>query len=327
MLHTGSRGLLGRPGVLAAAVLPLLAGLLLAGAAGASDLTAPARRSPALDQLHMARPMTTFHPEIKAGADSLHLWSSGAAKAASDRHELYQAIRRGLRQCSAYGTRMAATYPPGGISWLLMTDAVADTFTTLASPLLQAYAKAHPDELLTDGRQKLELILSRILGPPPRLLGFHFVRMAGFVYGKADSLAGSGATQDIAGLEDGVLRTLKEWAGLYDQVHSDPIAILQSRTNQEDYIIGRLVDRCGNSGAGVWRLLEQWTAAVGQDSSKTPPEDRMAHEYHLLGLKCPEDTLVIYIDLPNYQEVQEEVMRKQKESGAPGQPAMRGRGR
>jgi hypothetical protein len=48
---------------------------------------------------------------------------------------------------------------------------------------------------------------------------------------------------------------------------------------------------------------------VGTDSTKTPPEDRFAHEFHLSAEGC-DDKRVIHIELPNFNEMQRQVMRQ-----------------
>jgi hypothetical protein len=292
----------------------LILGLVWLGSAAlAADQPALPSKAPGRGKAQIFRPSVVLAPEIQAGVDSIRLWQEGAGKLTADRHQLYEAIHTVLHQYGRFANRMSTIYPPSQLNWILITDTVADSLTERVYPLLQAYAKSHPDEVLTDGRQKLEAALARIMGPPERLLGMHFISLSNYAYTKADSMLTSGLSKDDVGMEDGVLRTMGEWTNLYKQVHADPLSVFQCRTAQEDWIIARLEDKCGNRGSGVWQLVEEWMTAVGRDTTKVPPEDKFAHEYHLVSHKCADDTMIIYIDLPNYNEVQKQIARLKKE--------------
>jgi hypothetical protein len=76
---------------------------------------------------------------------------------------------------------------------------------------------------------------------------------------------------------------------------------------QENWIFARLKDRCGNSGDDLWTKGATWMARVGIDSTKTPPEERMAHEYHISSKKCPGDERVVYLDLLFFREAAKEL--------------------
>jgi hypothetical protein len=258
-------------------------------------------------------PSVSLKEYVRQGADSVHVWQRATRPVAADRAQLFLAIESLLRQHGRFAERVSTTYPRNQCEWLLITDAVSDTLTEALAPLLHSYHRAHPDEILSQGRQMLELALMRIAGPPPRMLGFHVVLLGNFLCSKADSLLSAQATTDTAGLQDGVLRTLEDYCQLYEQVHADPISVFESRENEEDWIIARMEDNCGNKGSGTWQIAQQWMAVVDRDSTVTPPVDLYAHEIHLKPVKCPGDTLVIYIDLPNYHDVQLEVAKKSAE--------------
>lgn len=248
---------------------------------------------------------------VDAGADSIHQWE-GKHQNTTGRGALFAAVREALQAQNRLEERLSPSFPRNDVEWLLITDAVADTLTETVAPLLERYTRTNPEEILTAGRVALEVEMAKISGPPSRLLGFHFTRLANFVYSRADSLLGNGIVTDRFGLEDGILRYMADWCNLYAQGHENPIEVFESRIIQEDWIIARLKDNCGNSGSGTWQLMEQWMAQI-PDSSTTPVTYRFAHEYKLQGVKCENDVRVIYIDLPNYREVQTEVDRRSKE--------------
>jgi hypothetical protein len=302
----------GRFAITAVLFLVMAAAVALADGTATRD-TEGGRRLRVKGRTTYLMPSVSLKEYVRQGSDSVRIWAAAVRPADTDRSRLYQGIAAALSQHTRFAERVSGTYPRNQPEWLLITDAVSDTLTDAVTPLVEAYEKAHPEEILTDGRQQLELALMRIAGPPPRMLGFHVVMLSNFIYSKADSLLSAGKTTDVAGVEDGVLRSIGDWCELYQQVHADPISVFESRTNQEDWIIARMEDNCGNKGGGTWQLVQQWMAVVDRDSSVTPPVDLYAHEIHLKPVKCPGDTVVFFVDLPNYHQVQLEVSKKQAE--------------
>lgn len=272
----------------------------------------PALRSSAQERTPAQKtyimPAVTPAQFVKQGVDSLRVWSRAASSSARDRVALNREVRKALRMQARFADRVATIYPKEQLEWLLVTDEVADTFSTRLAPLTAAYVKAHPDEVLTEGRQFLEIELTKIPGPPPRLHGFNLLALANWAYGQIDNL-GSSQTKDQVGLEDGVLRYLAEWCHLYAAVHKDAITTYETRVNQEDWIIGRIKNKCGTS---KWKVTEQYFAILGTDSTVTPPVDRYAHEFHLKATDC-DDERVVTIELPNFTQVQLDVARRVEE--------------
>ena len=267
---------------------------------------AAAQPQPGKTQYKM--PAITPAQFARAGSDSLHLWAKAAAPAARDRARLTREVRKAIDLHTRFQDRVATIYPKDQLEWLLVTDEVADTLAASLSPLVNAYAKANPTEVLSEGRQFFELELAKIPGPPGRLHGFNLYLLANWAYVHVDSLLAF-QTKDQAGLEDGALRYLREWCHLYDEVHKDPFVTYETRINQEDWVIARLKSNCGTS---KWSITEQYFAIIGTDSTKTPPEERYAHEFHLKSNDC-DDKRVITIELPNFAEVQREWARRIEE--------------
>jgi hypothetical protein len=147
------------------------------------------------------------------------------------------------------------------------------------------------------------------------MLGFHTIMLADYAMAKTDSLITHKVTDDLHGLADGVLRSARDWCELWRQVHHDALSTYESRLNQEDWIVARLEDNCGNR---QWRITQQYMAIVGTDSTKTPPEDRYAHEFHLAADGC-DDKRVIHIELPNFNAMQRQVMQEWEASRSGGQ--------
>ncbi len=291
--------------------------LLLAGSAGpfVRSVRADQIKGPSPAQERYMMPSVTLERYTRAGADSIHAWADRHAKDAADRGLLYNAIARLFRSYERFKVQVAQTYPKNQVEWLLVTDGVADTLADAITPILGDYCRSHPQEILTEGRQQVETLIAGIEGPPAGMLGFHVVILGEFIYSKADSLRRASQAPDIPGLQEGVLRSLADWVQLYHQYHSDPITVYQCRIHQGDWIIMRLEDGCGHSGAGTWKLTEQWMAVVDRDTTMTPAFETYAREYHVHPLKCPKDTTtrVFYVDLPNFNEMEMEVYKRQLE--------------
>jgi hypothetical protein len=241
--------------------------------------------------------------------DSVRAWTRAALPKARDRAALFAAVRGLFRMDSRFSDRVAKIYPRNQLEWIVTTDRAADSLTVSLVPALTAYGEAFPQELLTAGRIAFEERMARIAGPPGRMQGFHVVMLANHALAQADTLLTLGGVTDVAGVQDGVLRSLQDWVELYAQVHGDVIARHESQLSAEDWVFVRLADNCGNVGADVWEVRDPYVAMIGIDSTHTPPEEQYAHEYTLLSKKCPEDKRVIYLDMPLLQESMKKVFR------------------
>jgi hypothetical protein len=245
--------------------------------------------------------------------DSIRVWVQSAVPKARSRAALFTAIQSLFRMNTRFADRVMKIYPRNQLEWLVITDRAADSLAVGLRPVLDAYGKAYPEEVLTAGRIALEERMARIVGPPSRMLGFHVAMLADHALAQADTLLTFGRVADVAGVQDGVLRSLQDWVQLYHQVHGDLMARHQSHLNAEDWILVRLEDNCGNKGADVWKMKEMYVAMVGVDSTRTPPEEQYAHEYTIVSKKCPDDQRVVYFDMPLLQDVQKEIFRRTNE--------------
>lgn len=307
---------LARAGYTAFARLCVVAALCAGVLAGAVALAWDSRED---SEARAARvrymlPSVSLAEFMEAGTDSVMIWAGKHAANAGNRAVLFEGVRELVAQHDRFMDRVSPIYPRNQLEWMLITDAVADTLVRNLFPILEAYQKAHPREELGLGRQAFELeILHGLTAPPSRMLGFLVLTMARFAYTRADSLFATGVLMDHAGVQDGLLRNLRDWSSEFMQVHSDPISVYESRMVQQDWIIARLEDRCGNSGGGTWMLGEQYMAVVDRDTTVTPHVEMFAHEIHLKAVKCEGDDRVLWIDLPNFREVQLEVYRRSLE--------------
>jgi hypothetical protein len=248
--------------------------------------------------------------------DSIRAWARSAIPQARDRAALFTSVQSLFRMNARFADRVMMTYPRNQLEWLVITDRADDSLAVRLEPVLDAYSKAHPEEVLTAGRIAFEDRIARIVGPPDRMLGLHFVMLANYALAQADTLLTVGQVTDVAGVQDGALRSVQDWVQLYHQVHGDVVARHASHLNEEDWILIRLEDNCGNKGADVWAMKEMYVAKVGVDSTKTPPEEQFGHEYTIASRKCPGDVRVVYFDMPLFQEVQKEIYRRMNEPKA-----------
>jgi hypothetical protein len=248
--------------------------------------------------------------------DSIRAWARSAVPKARDRVALFAAVHDLFRMNTRFADRVTTIYPRNQIEWLVITDRAADSLAVRLGPVLDAYGKAYPEEVLTGGRIAFEERMAQIVGPPGRMLGFHVAMLADHALAEADTLLTAGRTADVAGVQDGVLRSLQDWVQLYRQVHGDVIARHVSHLKAEDWILVRLQDNCGNKGGDVWKMKEMYVARVGIDSTLTPPEEQYAHEYTIVSKKCPDDQRVLYLDMPLFQAAQKEAFRPANEPEA-----------
>lgn len=283
-------------GVRRAAAIVMVAGLAWCGA---TALAQDAGK-------RFVMPKVTPRQFTQQGADSVRIWAKGAIPVAKDRAAATREVRKALRMHERFRQRVTSIYPQDQLEWILITDDVADTLSVQMGPIARAYVNANKNELLTEGRQFFELEIAKIPGPPPRLHGFNLVLLSNWAYAQVDSILARGDTRDVAGLEDGVLRYLAEWCHLYDEVHKDAKEIYQTRLNQQDWVIARLKDNCGKSN---WQLTEQYFAALGMDSTFTPPKEMFAHEFHIKARDC-DDSRVIQIAVPNFHDMQLQVAKE-----------------
>lgn len=249
-------------------------------------------------------PRVTPDQFVEKGVALVEAWRPEGFAAAKNRAAMVQAVENLFQRYFAFTDEVAEIYPAEGLEWLLITDEVCDSIAVALIGPLDAYEAAHPQEVLTQGRQAFELELMKIVGPPARMLGFHVVRLGSFHAEKVRALHVPEVTDDYDGLADGFLRHLRDWCHDYEEVHDTQLDIYQSRISQQDWIISRLRDECGN--VGKWKIKNQYMAMFRADSTKTPPEDLFAHEFHLVGTRCEEERIIL-IDLPNFLEMQEEV--------------------
>lgn len=253
-------------------------------------------------------PSVTLQEFVDRGTRTCHSWKGRTLPLVGDRAKLFEAFRELLTAYDAFQSEVGKVYPENQLEWLLVTDSVADTLADVLHDVLVEYRKRNEDEILTVGRQKFEKKMMEIVGPPKRVLGFHVVLLADHAFEQADLLLAQPSLDDRAGVYDGVLRHALDWVGLWEQVHDNPLTIYESRLAQEDWILVRIEDECGNTGK--WRIAEQYMAMIGIDSTVTPAVERFAHEFHLVGTEC-EDERVFYIDLPNFTEMQMYVIENQ----------------
>jgi hypothetical protein len=300
-------------------LLVSLGALALVVGASAPALAQPGDAGPGV---HVTSPPKYRMPKVlpaqftSFAGDSIRAWARSAAPQARDRAALFTSIQNLFRMNVRFADRVAKIYPRNQLEWLVITDRGDDSLAVRLGSVLDAYSKAYPEEVLTAGRIAFEGRVARIVGPPDRMLGFHFVMLANYALAQADTLLTVGQVADVAGVQDGALRSMQDWVQLYRQVHNDVLSRHASHLNEEDWILVRLQDNCGNQGADVWAMKEMYVAKVGVDSTKTPPEEQFGHEYTIASRKCPGDDRVVYLDMPLFQEVQKELYRRSKEPKA-----------
>lgn len=141
--------------------------------------------------------------------------------------------------------RYALDCPEG----LMVTDGIADTLATRTSWLLRDYIDQNLEELLTRGRQALEMLLVDYPLPPGRFLGFHFQRLAHVYAEVADTVLTKRNIGDPAGVYDGFLRRVWDLSQVYDQMHANAGEKYFCRIRQEDLIAHRMrCKKCGRTG-------------------------------------------------------------------------------
>ncbi len=263
-------------------------------------------------------PKVLPHQFASFAGESVQAWVRSAGPKARARAALFAAVQGLFRMNTRFGDRVMKIYPRNQLEWIVITDRAADSLAVRLKPVLDAYGKAYPAEVLTAGRIAFEDRMARIFGPPSRMLGFHVAMLANHALAQADTLLTFGGVADVAGVQDGVLRSLQDWVQLYSQGHGDVIARHESQLSAEDWVLVRLEDNCRNKGSDVWTIKETYVAKVGVDSTRTPPEEQFAHEYTIVSKKCPGDERVVYLDMPLLQDALKEVSRRTCEDDAQG---------
>ena len=238
------------------------------------------------------------------------------------REEVYRGVSDILDWVIEYDqTAVAGAFPLTDPRGLLVTDGIADTLATRLHGVLKEYTIAHPEEILTEGRQALEILLAAVPLPPGRFLGFHFQHMGDLYRLRADTLLSMPALNDRAGVQDGFLRHLWDLNQVYEQVHRDAGERYMCRISQEDWILQRMVcEKCGNRG---YRYRNQRMGMSQEDSEEcnkilldrsndTESIERRIDCYHwghvftVMFSQCS-DSLIYSVPLPNYKVMQKEV--------------------
>jgi len=238
------------------------------------------------------------------------------------RDEVFRGVTNLIDWVAEYNrTTVSKQFPLTDPRGILVTDGVADTLATRLYRVLREYVIANPDEILTEGRQAVELLFAGIPVPPGRFLGFHFQHMAGLYGMQADTLLSMTELDDRAGVEDGYLRHLWNLSQLYHQVHIDAGQRYMCRVSQEDWILQRMVcEKCGNRGYHYrnQRMGMSWEHTAECDSillNRSSDPEHVArridcyHWGHVFTVRCPScaDTLVFSVPLPNYKIMQKEI--------------------
>jgi len=242
---------------------------------------------------------------------------------AADRDALYRGVRAlsGWEEGFARDS-IAARYYLEGPEGLLIRDGIADSLVARLHPVLSAYVKNHPDEVLDPARQAFELATASFPLPPGRFLGFHFVELALLLGAQADTILTVLARQEgappPAGTQDGFLRRLWDLGQLYQQTHSLSGEKYFSTIVQEDWIFKRL--RCQKCGQRSFKTTKEYTGMkddmsgrcaellYGAGKDTTSMADRIAcrHWGHVFQVACTacSDTLTFSVPLPFYRLMQ-----------------------
>lgn len=205
---------------------------------------------------------------------------------------------------------------------ILVTDGIADTLATRFHEVLSQYVELYPDELLTEGRQAIEIVYSEVPVPPGRFLGFHYQRMLNIYHAQAETLLTMPQIPDPEGVRDGFLRHAWDLAQLYGQVHRDAAEKYLCRIAQEDWILQRMeCPRCGNLGyryrnqrMGMSQVESEECNEILAKRGATSPEEIAAridcyNWGHVFDVQCPQcaDSLTFSVPLPYYKKLQKDM--------------------
>ncbi len=231
----------------------------------------------------------------------------------------YRQIRYLLGWSLVYADSIVAPhYPLDQPAGLLITDGIADTIATRLSWVVDDFVEQNPEELLSPGRQALELLIAQTQLPPGLFLGFHLHRMALVYAARADSVLADHALADPEGVYDGYIRRLRDLTQLYDQTHVDAANKYFCRVKQEDWIIYRT--RCTYCGHQGLRFRDQYSEITedssaacqeilrSRDASPEAIDQRFdcRHWSHYFTTVCPEceNTSEFRVPLPFYRTLQ-----------------------
>jgi hypothetical protein len=239
------------------------------------------------------------------------------------RETLYNGLGELLEWTETYANdrvqgHFALTDPRG----IMITDGIADTLSTRFYDLLARYVELHPDEVLSESRQALEIVYASVPLPPGRFLGFHNQRMLTIYFAQAETLLTMPTLRDPEGVQDGFLRHAWDFAQLYSQVHRDAGERYLCRIDQEDWIVKRMqCPHCGTLGyefknqrMGMNQIpTDECTAILAKRSAKTPEEiiERINcyHWGHIFDVQCPAcaDSVTFSVPLPYYKALQRDL--------------------
>jgi hypothetical protein len=248
-------------------------------------------------------------------------WAASTRGVVGDRGRLFTSVRKLIAWEDRFARdTVAVRYPLDGSDGLLVRDGIADTIATRLSGLLAGYASRFPDEILTEGRQTLELTMDRFPVPPGRFLGFHLVHLAGMIGAQCDTIL---AVQqrldriDAAGVQDGYLRHLWDLGQLYAQAHISAGERYLCTITQEDWIAQRMVcPKCAKRGLKFYNqkngMNEDTTEVCRKilDVSGSNPESaldriRCRHWGHIFFARCPACSTEVRfsVPLPHYRQM------------------------
>lgn len=258
---------------------------------------------------------------VEQGTYRVDTWAARTRGVVADRARLFDAIRHLIAWEGRFARdTIAVRYELEGSDGLLIRDGIADTIATRLSGILRSYASRYPEELLTEGRQTLELTMDRFPVPPGRFLGFHMIHLADLIGTQCDTIL---AVQqrlgrvDAAGVQDGYLRHLWDLSQLYDQAHSTAGERYLCTITQEDWIAQRMVcPKCKKRGLKFYNqkngLNEDTTQTCREILDMARPEPasaleriRCRHWGHVFYTRCPACSTEtrFSVPLPHYRQM------------------------
>lgn len=192
--------------------------------------------------------------------------------------------------------------------WFITTDDAADTLTDRLARVLEAYAKANPEEKLGPVRVEWEKAADTLGVPSSRLFGFQFVDLARRGASVREELEAK-FPQEVALLHDSYLRFLWDLVQFYRQLHGTWFDRHTMRVAQEDWIIHRLKGKCEKP---EWRMLLSFTAIGVDTTNMDPMNDKFMHRIVITDPACPE-TVDFIVPLPHYRRMEKEFQQRTQE--------------
>jgi hypothetical protein len=249
--------------------------------------------------------------------------------AVNDRMVLYRGVRDLFDWERRYaGESIQPACPIEGPDGLLVRDGVADTIATRMDGVLRGYLDRHPEELLSAGRQAIELSTSHIPMPPGRFLGFHLVQLAHLFGAQCDTIEAAAARAgggDLDGMADGFLRHMWDLSQLYAQAHATSTDRYLDCVSQEDWMAERLVcPICARQGMRLTdqrsAFREDTTAACrgalyrqSDDQATRVAQILCRHYGHIFNARCKDSSCQgayeFSVPLPDYRRMQLEMVR------------------